>query len=74
MALIHVMLGTARVYLEAREAGLAIAELGRALEKAKSMRPTRRVRIVRAHIAQCIVRATDVYAASRLERARGFNV
>lgn len=60
MALIHVMLGTARVYLEARERGLAIRELTRALDKARSMRPTRKMIILRAHIIQCIERVKHV--------------
>lgn len=56
MALIHVMLGTVLVYHQCGEYGLAIRELERALDKARSMRQTRKVRILRAHIVQCIER------------------
>lgn len=54
MALIHVMLGTAQVYLSAGEKRLARMELQRALSVAQGMRPTRKARIIRAYIAQAI--------------------
>lgn len=57
MALIRVMLGTARIYLEAHEARLALNELQRAYTVARRMRPTRKMIILRAHIVQCIERA-----------------
>lgn len=56
MALIQIMLGTVLVYHQAGEYRLALKELHRALDKARSLRPTRKARIMRAHIAQCIER------------------
>lgn len=56
MALIQTMLGTAKLYLEFGEARLALAELNRALVHARAMRQTRRIRIMRAHIVQCILK------------------
>lgn len=52
MALIHMMLGTAAIYLEAGEKRLARAELQRALNMARGMRDTRKCRILRAYIIQ----------------------
>lgn len=55
MALVRIMLGTAQVYLSAGEKRLARAELQRALSLAQGMRATRKMRIMRAYIAQAIV-------------------
>lgn len=59
MALIRIMLGTVLIYHEAQEYQLALKELNRALVKARSMRPTRKMIILRAHIVQCIERETQ---------------
>lgn len=60
MALINTMLGTAHLYVQYGEARLALAELNRALVHARAMRQTRRIRIMRAHIVQCIQRVSSI--------------
>lgn len=60
MTEVRYMLETAKIYLEYKEPVLALHALEDAMQFAQAMRPTRRVRIVRAHIAQCIERTRRV--------------
>lgn len=60
MAQVRSLLVFAEICLQNKRPVLALQALQDALTTARAMRPTRRVRIVRAHIAQCIERTKGI--------------